>query len=370
MKIAIYSTQVIPTKPDPDQYTGLEMIAGLQAKYFEEVGHHVSLFASKKSYQPENGHLYAVGEPGKTNPYDAFKAYWNDEKSRKALIEADIVVDHSWGYFPYSVHDKLKNICHICHGPDTGFKEKPPVEKPNLIAVSHNHAKQLSNMTGCTFRGVQNGIDLEKYPYQKEKGNYFLWLGRIYAFKGTHRFIDICNKGKLKGKIAGGSFGDVKDYVDLVKDMIKKSKYVDQVGQIGTDSEREGQRGVGVTHQQKVELYQNAKAVVLPSVERLPIQNQPGKYTQFIEPFGLITPEANACGTPVITIPSGGWHETMVHGNNGFHANSDEEFIYYMNRVDDIEPWYCRRTAEHFSYRRMGDEYLSLFKEIIEGRGW
>jgi len=47
MKIVIYSTQVIPTNPDIDEYGGLELIAGLQAKYFDEKGHDVSLFACK-----------------------------------------------------------------------------------------------------------------------------------------------------------------------------------------------------------------------------------------------------------------------------------------------------------------------------------
>ena len=73
LKICIYSTQVIPTNPDLDEYGGLELIAGLQAKHFAEQGHDVHLFACKNSYfskkgeiklGPENGHLYAIGEKG------------------------------------------------------------------------------------------------------------------------------------------------------------------------------------------------------------------------------------------------------------------------------------------------------------------
>jgi len=237
------------------------------------------------------------------------------------------------------------------------------------IAVSHNHAKQLTKQSRIIFRGVENGIDLGNYPLQKEKKDYFLWLSRIYPFKGTHRFIDICNKAQVKGIIAGGSFGDDRRYVEQIKKGISESQYVTAEGKIGQDSiSEDGQRGVGISHEKKVELYQNAKAVIIPAIEQLPTDT--GSVVQFLEPFGLITPEANACGTPVIVLPSGGWHETMTHGFNGFFANSDEEVIYYMKRIDEIRPENCRKAAEHFSYKRMGDEYLKLFREIIEGRGW
>lgn len=372
MKISIYSTQVIPTSPDLGRYGGLEKICGLQAKYFAEQGHEVHLFATLGSYSTDKVKLHAMAEPGKIAPMQAWKNYWDNPQTRQILKDADIVCDHSWNYYCYSVHKELKHLCKVHHGPDPGFnpQNKPPMEKPNLIAVSHNHAKQLTKQSGITFRGVENGINLDNYPFQKKKKDYYLWISRIYPFKGCHRFIDICNKAHVKGIIAGGSYGDPKEYVDQIKKAINNSPYVNIEGKIGTDSvSKDGQVGVGVSHEKKVELYQNAKAVVIPSIEQLP--NSQGGAVRFIEPFGLITVEANACGTPVITAPSGGWHETMTHGLNGFFANSDDEFVYYMKRIDEIKPEDCRRVAEHFSYKRMGAEYLKLFKEIVEeGKGW
>ena len=46
-------------------------------------------------------------------------------------------------------------------------------------------------------------------------------------------------------------------------------------------------------------------------------------YTPHLEPFGLAPLEANACGTPVVTVAEGGVRETILHEVNGLVADSD-----------------------------------------------
>jgi len=351
--LAIYSTQVIDTPPKT--YGGLEEIAYLLTRYLEEQGHTIHLFATEDSYQSKNVHLYTVGKAG-TNPIEAWKAYWNDTRSREALLQSDIVCDMSWNYYPYSVASQLKNITHVVHGPDPGFKQLPPVDKPNLITVGFQLARYFNEITGLEWRTVHNGIDIDKYPYQDEKENYLLWLSRIYPFKGTHRFIEICNQLEMKGVIAGGSFGDDQNYTNLVKEKCEESKYVDYLGE--------------VSFKKKLELLQNAKALIQPNILRLPIAGKQDEYFYFREPFGLTVLEANAVGTPVVVSPIYGWTETLIHGYNGFHANSDREFIYYIKRIDEILHIHCRHMATLFDYHRMGENYLRLFNEIINGGGW
>jgi len=366
MKIAIYSTQIIPTNPDLDEYGGLELIAGLQAKYFDETGHDVSLFACNNSYfstekdgtKKGNGHLYAVGPKG-TDPLKAWKSYWDDARSKQVLKDADIVVDHSWQFFPYVVHDELKNICHCWHGPDPGFSKHPPFKHPNFIAVSFNHAQRLMQMaSGIEYRGVQNSIPLYKYTFNNKpiaERERLLWLSRIYEPKGAHRAIDIANALKMPIDIVGGSFGDDVRYSDKIKKMCEESSYATFHGE--------------VNFQKKLEFYRNAKCVIMPIVlqgfETIPV---PG--WQWHEPFGLITPEANACGTPVVVTPNCGWNESIIHGYNGYISNSNADFIYHIKQIDNIKPEDCRKMAERFDYKIMGERYLNLFKEIIEGRGW
>jgi glycosyltransferase involved in cell wall biosynthesis len=356
MKIGIYSTTIFPAKPDLEGYGGLELITGELAKYFDEHGHEVHLFAPLGSFQPKHGFLYSTAQPGTIDELNSWKIYEATPASKKVLLEVDILHDHSWNYFPYSLYNERNGrMCKTHHGPDPGFKGKPPYEKMNLIGVSQNHAKNLSAISGCTWRGVQNGIDLTRYPFKKEKQEYLLWVSRIFPPKGCHRFIDICDKLQMKGYILGGSFGQDPEYMNFINTKLANSKYITVVGKLGE----------AISFEKKVEMYQNAKAVVMPVIE------QEGRY-QFIEPFGLIAPEANACGTPMVVCPSGGWNESTLHGYSGFLANSDEEFIYYIKRIlaGDIKSENCRKHAEWFSYERMGEEYLKLYKEILEGRGW
>lgn len=353
MIVTLYSTHILDTPPL--RYGGLEVECYLLARYLCEQGHTVNLFATMDSYHPPTGHLFAAGKAMHIHPVQAWKAYWDHPQAREAMKSSDIVCSMDWDYAPYTVAHELKKLCHVHHGPDPGFKAKPPVEKPNLIAVSFNHAKNLMKMTpGITWRAVQNGIDLEKYPFKKEKEDYLLWVGRLFHPKGPHRFIDICEKMQMKGIICGGSFGDDAGYRAFMTEKLAKSKYVTVFGGLGQE----------ISHEDKVRLYQNAKAVVQPSIDDF----VDGK--QFIEPFGLIVPEANSTGTPVIVSPSGGWNETTVHGSSGYFANTDDEFIHFIKRIDEIAPEDCRKQAEKFDYKIMGKNYVKLFEEVISGGGW
>jgi len=257
MKIAIYSTQIIPTNSDLDQYGGLELEAGLQAKYFDEAGHEVHLFGCKGSWKPPHGHLYVVGEKG-TDPVLAWKSYLSNPAIKQVLTDADMVCSHDWGYLPYSIHNELKHLCQVWHGPDPGFIKPPPVPKPNFITVSFNHAKRLMKLApGTNWRAVQNGIPTYKYTFNSKplaERERLLFLGRMYLPKGVHRAIEIANMMKMPIDIVGSSFGDVPSYTEQIKKMCEQSQY-------GAKFHGE------VSFAKKLEFYRNAKCVILPIIE-------------------------------------------------------------------------------------------------------
>jgi len=322
LTISIYNTSMlIPAQTPLEQYGGAELICANLAKYFDETGHKVNLFAPEGSYRPPNGVLYQVCKPGTRSADDVWRIYWENEQSKKALKESDIILDSSWGYYPYYVANELKAVMHTHHGPHPGFEGKFPfpVAKPNLVGVSPNHAKVMSKISNMEWRGVCNGINPNDYIYREDKEDFFLFLGRWDWFKAPHRAVEIADLGKKKMILAGGSFGDVNAYVADVKNKISQSQYVKTYGAVGNEV-RDGMPGAGITHKEKAELLSRAKAVVLPNMEcetTTDVQNRQ-QWKQFIEPFGLVGLEANACfvsGTLINTPKGVSSIETLTRGD-------------------------------------------------------
>ncbi len=92
---------------------------------------------------------------------------------------------------------------------------------------------------------------------------------------------------------------------------------------------------------------------------------------RWFDAFPLIVLEALACGTPVIAYGAGGVREQIEHGVNGFVCTGVQELAQMMRRVDEIDPRACRDYAEeHFSVRRMADDYCALYARVMDGETW
>src|SRR2546430_8051211 len=83
------------------------------------------------------------------------------------------------------------------------------------------------------------------------------------------------------------------------------------------------------------------------------------------EPFGLAMIEALACGTPVVARPCGAVPEIVRDGEVGFLADTVDELVAAVKRVDVIDRARCRRWAEaQFSVGVMADHYESVYRRL------
>ena len=86
------------------------------------------------------------------------------------------------------------------------------------------------------------------------------------------------------------------------------------------------------------------------------------------ETFGLVTLEAQACGTPVIVFNSTALPE-VVNSNTGFvvRKNDLEQTIKAINyaRSKPFNRTECRINAETYSDNKMYNEYFSLYKDLL-----
>lgn len=319
----------------------MEWICYLRARGLNELGEDVTLITAKGSHAPAGIALLETVDVGKPEE-EAYKTY------KDKLKEFDVTIDDSWQKWSYmaKAEDTNLKIMGVTHS-QCPYKRAPPVKYPNFVAVSNAHAQYMSNKLGIPIRFVHNGIDLSLYPFQPEKGERYLSVNRMMAEKGIHVFVDLMRRLRVKGDIVG-------EDRNLISDLTYPTRIQNSCD--GLLCRYWGR----VSNEQKLKLTQNAKALIC--LPQLP----------YMEVFGLSALEALACGTPVITLQSGGLAEIVEDGKSGFICDTTEQIEQAIkeDRVRDLNPQDCRDRAEQFTYKAMAEKYLFFCRDITTGKEW
>jgi glycosyltransferase involved in cell wall biosynthesis len=87
---------------------------------------------------------------------------------------------------------------------------------------------------------------------------------------------------------------------------------------------------------------------------------------QWEEPFGIVFAESLACGTPVISSPSGALPEIVRQGIDGYLINNIEEACKAIASLDKIDRKNCRQRAEdHFTDNVIVGNYEQIYQKLI-----
>lgn len=205
--------------------------------------------------------------------------------------------------------------------------------------ISRSQARYISGFPNAQFAGVvHNGIDVKSFPFRAKKDDYLLDLARISPEKGTHIAIEVARRAGMPLIIAGKVDSvDVEYYKDAVEPLVDG----EQIRFLGEAD--------GAT---KRVLYARARALLTP--------------IEWEEPFGLVMPEAMACGTPVIAFARGAATEIIVDGETGFLVDNVDEMVEAVRHIDEIDPARCREhVEEHFDVPVMVDAYLDIYRRIV-----
>jgi glycosyltransferase involved in cell wall biosynthesis len=85
------------------------------------------------------------------------------------------------------------------------------------------------------------------------------------------------------------------------------------------------------------------------------------------EPFGLVMIEAMACGCPVIAFGRGSVPEVIEPGLTGFVVDNVEQAVAACGRLDQLDRAAVRRRfEERWTSRRMAEDYLALYRRLID----
>jgi len=340
MNIMLISTACL--KVPPDNYGGLEMIVYDLATSLHDKGYDVTVAAPQGSELPDGITLVPTVDVN-TNKWDENIALL---KYLPYAEQADIIHDHSHQKLIYQFLSEFEDdnrYCSTLHCPSSILY---PVVNPCLITISRDHRDRIRERYGYDSEVVYNGIDLDRFDYKTDKSDRYIFMGRPHPDKGNLTAIRYCRELDVPLDMVGGMLED---------DPTPYAIEVAKLCRLGSKWRYHGP----VTHEEKRKLLSDAKALIFPCSDT------------WNEPFGLIIPEANASGTPIVAWNRGVFKETVVHGKTGFLANTEEEFKDYMQMVDLIDPRKCRKWVEHnFTKEIMTNNYMKLYDRIESGDKW
>jgi glycosyltransferase involved in cell wall biosynthesis len=200
-----------------------------------------------------------------------------------------------------------------------------------LIANSENVRERIKKFYRRDSVVIYPPVEMKNSKVENPKRDYYLYLGRVVRGKGVDIIVEACSKLNLPLKVAGGG-------PQLRELKNNSSENIEFLGEV-SDEER-------------VELFANAKALILASED---------------EDFGITAVESQLAGTPVIAVKTGGYLETVTEGKTGIFFNEAttkslvdalEKFDLVKFKEEDLI-----KNAQKFSKERFKKEILELIDE-------
>lgn len=328
-------------------------------------GHQLTIFATADSSLP-GAKIVSVAPqglnflPAPENPFYQQTAYLTLMIKKALDIQNEFDIIHNHMYPEYLLLPALtsfsKPVVTTVHSQMVGETVQVLQSFPDahLVAISQM-AKRLSEMPSMDV--VHNAVDTELFTPVDGPKDYLLFVGRMSKAKNSDgTFMDpkgLQNAIKI-AELTGehlkivGNVEDPEFYEKLVKPHL--SDKIEFVGEVTAEQT--------LTREQMASLFKGAKAFINP--------------INWQEPFGLVMAEALACGTPVVAYDRGAVSEIVLDGKVGFVVDPNRGvggFADAVKNINHIVRDNCRKHAvEHFSTRRMVDDYEKLYFNIIESR--
>ena len=342
MKIAQVSSlmEAVP----PKLYGGTERIVSFLTEELVAMGHDVTLFASGDSVTSaklEACWPQAMRLDADAKDYLAPHIIMVEQIARRAH-EFDVIHLHI-DYLGYPILSRVGvPFVTTLHG-RLDLPVLPPLYSmfPHVPVISISDSQRMplpdANYIGTIYHGLPTEL-LAQGPGDK---GYLAFIGRISPEKGPDAAIRIAGEAGWKIKIAAKIDNADKAYFEREIKHLFDLPHVEYIGEIN-----DGQKG---------EFLGNAAGLLFPIA--------------WCEPFGLAMIEAMACGTPVIAMRNGSVPEVVDEGVTGFIVENEAEAVAAVGKLSTLDRNRVRRTFEtRFSARRMADDYVDIYQELIADR--
>jgi glycosyltransferase involved in cell wall biosynthesis len=339
LRIGVIAPPWVPVPPPV--YGGTELVIDHLARGLIAAGHDVDLFTTGDATCPVERHWLhrvAVGTTG-----SLIDELGHVQAAYAELAGCDVIHDHTLlGPMWAITNMAAPPVVTTAHGPFTPELSelyRTVGRDVAVVAISHHQRDTAPEIP--VARVIHHGLDMEHWPVGRGDGGYLVFLGRMHPDKGVHRAIRIARAAGKQLRIAAKMWepAERRYFAEEVEPLLgSDAVYLGEVG--GRD---------------KVDLLAGAEALLNP--------------IRWPEPFGLVMIEALAVGTPVVTFGEGAAPEIVDDGVTGFVCRDEADMVDRLADVCDLDRRDCRRAAtSRFSARRMVDDHVALYQELVEGR--
>jgi glycosyltransferase involved in cell wall biosynthesis len=332
-------TEAIP----PKLYGGTERVISWLTEELVALGHDVTLFASGDSQtgaRLDSVWPRALRLDGAVRDANALHLSML-ERVRRQAQDFDVLHFHL-DYYPFSLFMRQATpFVTTLHGrldlPEHqqlfGTFSAAPI-------VSISDAQRQPVPGAGWVRTIYHGLPERSLMPRPVKPTYFAFLGRISPEKAVDDAIRIAQCCGVPLKLAAKVDNVDRDYFETTIRPLLRPPEIEYIGEIN-DS-------------QKSDFLSGAVCLLAPSA--------------WPEPFGLVMIEAMACGCPVIAYNRGAAREVVDEGVTGFVVANETEAVAAVSRLASLSRQVVRKHFERrFTARRMAEDYLTLYRDLVEG---
>jgi glycosyltransferase involved in cell wall biosynthesis len=331
-------TEAVP----PKLYGGTERVVSWLTEELIALGHEVTLFASGDSVT--SARLEAIWPralrlDGAVRDPNALHMVLLEKVYQRAG-EFDFLHCHL-DYYPFSLLSRQPTpFVTTLHG-RLDLPEHQPVfdtfSSVPVVSISNSQRRPVPQANWV--RTVHHGLPINLLTPKPAKPSYFAFLGRIAPEKGIDRAIRIAQHCGVPLKVAAKVDNSDREYYEEKIEPMMTSANVEFVGEIND--------------KEKPDFLSGALALLVP--------------IDWPEPFGLVMIEAMACGTPVIAFNRGSVPEVIEDGLTGFIVEDVQGAVGAVDRLGSLSRERIRqRFEERFTSRRMAQDYLSVYRALID----
>jgi glycosyltransferase involved in cell wall biosynthesis len=325
----------------PLRYGGIEWVVSGLADGLVDAGHDVTLLASGGS--KTRAQLETVfHEPPFEQLGDARIETIQALTAYRRRNDYDIIHDHTAAVGPalgaLTVGPPVVHTLHLAWLDEQIRLARliaPPVR---LVAISHDQAARAPDDIPISAV-VHNGVPVDRYPFTTDKDDYLLFVGRANREKGPEVAIEVARRldRPLVMAMKTNERSEREYWQDVLQPLIASGP-------------ADVELVPNPKHERKAGLMASAAVVVVP--------------IQWPEPFGMVMPEANACGTPVVAFDMGAAREVIADGKTGFVVPPGDvnAFCAAVDQTKELLPIDCRtHVVERFSVQRMVADYEKVY---------